>query len=382
MTPDVLVAAKAVSSGYAPVAAMIVREHIYEAFGDAVPSPSVQSYGGHGASAAAGARAFEVYETERMDEVAERRGAELEARLAHLRDHPLVRDIRRIGLWIAIELQDPATGESLARGLQGTLGGRARCSAGCCSPTAVRRPRMSEGLLHIAPPLVATDSDFDFIADRIPPGPRRRGPGRSPHSRDRPDRPNPSEGDDMRLAALGLLHETNTFAPNLTGPDDFPLMPVGADQSSIVGIITGEQLWNVHAGAKTTLAGFHDADSLAGVDVVPLVFATTPPSGTISRDAFEKVARHILEALDAEGPFDGVLMAQHGASVAEDFPDADAEMIRAGPGRGRSRRPDRRGGRHPRQHLARPARAGDRHAGLADQPARRLPRSAACAALS
>jgi microcystin degradation protein MlrC len=132
----------------------------------------------------------------------------------------------------------------------------------------------------------------------------------------------------MRLAAVGLLHETNTFAPNITTPDDFPVMPVGADQSSIVGIITGEQLWNVHAKAKTTLAGFHAADSLAGIEVIPLVFATTPPSGTISRAAFEKVATHILEALDAEGPFDGVLMAQHGASVAEDFPDADAEMIR------------------------------------------------------
>ena len=102
VTPDVLVAAKAVSSGYAPVAAMVVREHVYEAFGNDVPSPSVQSYGGHGASAAAGARAFEVYETERMDEVAERRGAELEARLGeparppagrrHPADRPVARD--------------------------------------------------------------------------------------------------------------------------------------------------------------------------------------------------------------------------------------------------------------------------------------------------
>ncbi len=132
----------------------------------------------------------------------------------------------------------------------------------------------------------------------------------------------------MRLAALGLLHETNTFSPDPTGPDSFPLMPVGAAQSSIVGIITGEQLWNVHAGAKTTLAGFHAADSLTGIDVVPLVFATTPPSGTISREAFEKVSRCILEAVVTQGPFDGILMAQHGASVSEEHPDADAELIR------------------------------------------------------
>ncbi len=166
VTPDVLVAAKAVSSGYAPVAAMVVRDHVYEAFGNDVPSPSVQSYGGHGASAAAGARAFEVYETERMDEVAERRGAELEARLDGLRGHPLVREIRRIGLWIVIELQDPRTGASLALGLQGRweiapLLSRTLLAHGCAAA------RMSEGLLHIAPPFVATDSDFDFIAERV-----------------------------------------------------------------------------------------------------------------------------------------------------------------------------------------------------------------------
>ncbi len=133
----------------------------------------------------------------------------------------------------------------------------------------------------------------------------------------------------MRLAALGLLHETNTFSPNPTGPDSFPVMPVGAAQSSIVGIITGQQLWNVHAGAKTTVAGFHAAGtSLPGVEVVPLVFATTPPSGTISAAAFEKVSSHILAALAEQGPFDGILMAQHGASVSEAYPDADAELIR------------------------------------------------------
>lgn len=132
----------------------------------------------------------------------------------------------------------------------------------------------------------------------------------------------------MRLAALGLLHETNTFSPKVTGLADFPQMPVGADQSSIVGIITGQQIWNVHGGAKTTMAGYHAADSLDGIDVVPLVFATTPPSGTITAEAFEAISDQMLAALDEAGPFDGVLMAQHGASVSEEHLDADAELIR------------------------------------------------------
>ena len=131
----------------------------------------------------------------------------------------------------------------------------------------------------------------------------------------------------MRLAALGLLHETNTFSPNPTGLAQFPLFAVGTDQPSNVGIITGQQLWNVHAGTKTTLGGYHAADSLPGVDVVPLVFATAPPAGTITSEAFEEIWRLTAEALEREGPFDGVLMAQHGTSVAEGYLDADAEII-------------------------------------------------------
>ena len=48
VVPDVMIVAKSLSGGYAPIAAMVVREHVYEAFGDSAGSPSVQSYGGHG----------------------------------------------------------------------------------------------------------------------------------------------------------------------------------------------------------------------------------------------------------------------------------------------------------------------------------------------
>ena len=283
VSPDVMVVAKAVSAGYAPVAAMVVREHVYEAFGDGVPSPSVQSYGGHGASAAAGAKAFEIYETSGWTRSPS--GAARTSRHGSgLADHPLVRDIRRVGLWIAIELKDPTTGESLARGLHGRwevapLLSRLLLAHGCAAA------RMSEGLLHVAPPYWRRQRpDFDVIADRIPrvldaaaaPEYARlrsestRGAAPTHHERR-------EEGDHAPGGPRPVARDEHVL-PNATGMDDFPLMPVGVDQSSILGIITGEQLWHVHAGAKTTVAGFHEADSLAGVEVVPLVFATTPPS--------------------------------------------------------------------------------------------------------
>ena len=61
---------------------------------------------------------------------------------------------------------DPTTGRSLAQGLRGTwsvapLLSRELLEAGCCAA------RMSEGILHIAPPFVATDDDLDFVAAAV-----------------------------------------------------------------------------------------------------------------------------------------------------------------------------------------------------------------------
>jgi len=168
VVPDVMVVAKALSGGYAPVAAMIVREHVFSAFGRDTGSPSVQSYGGHGASAAAAAKAMEIYVTERMDLVAESLGADLFEMLseAGVREFPVVGDVRRFGLWIGIELANPVTGESYATGIKGRYEvakelSRRLLRLGCAAA------RMSEGILHVAPPYVSTSEDLDFVAESV-----------------------------------------------------------------------------------------------------------------------------------------------------------------------------------------------------------------------
>jgi adenosylmethionine-8-amino-7-oxononanoate aminotransferase len=166
VVPDVMVVAKSLSGGYAPVASMIVREHVYEAFGDKAGSPAVQSYGGHGASAAAGAKALEIYVEERMHEVAEEVGAALMSRLEEVRSRAIVGDVRRFGCWIGIELIDPATGASLAQGLRGRYDVARELTHrllrhGCAAA------RMSEGILHIAPPYVSTAEELDFVAEQV-----------------------------------------------------------------------------------------------------------------------------------------------------------------------------------------------------------------------
>ncbi|MCY7419382.1 MAG: M81 family metallopeptidase, partial [Chloroflexi bacterium] len=128
----------------------------------------------------------------------------------------------------------------------------------------------------------------------------------------------------MRLAAMGILHETNTFSPNPTDDDAFEHSTIGGGP----GVLLGEQVWEVYGHTGNTVAGFRDAATLPGVEVVPIAFASTHPGGTFPAATFERIAAGQLERLAAAGPFDGVLLAQHGEMVAEGFPDGDAEFIR------------------------------------------------------
>ncbi|MGE3912939.1 MAG: M81 family metallopeptidase [Chloroflexota bacterium] len=119
----------------------------------------------------------------------------------------------------------------------------------------------------------------------------------------------------MRLAALGLAHETNTFS---RVPADLEMWDV----------LRGEQLREKHATATTTLAGYFAASERLGFEIVPLIFANTGPIGTITKRAFDILVGEMMQLLKDNGPWDGVLMAQHGAAVSEEFPDADGEIVR------------------------------------------------------
>ena len=120
----------------------------------------------------------------------------------------------------------------------------------------------------------------------------------------------------MRLALLGFYHETNTFAVT---PTTYALF--ARDE-----LLRGEELVARYADAGASITGFLDAGREPGVEVVPLFFTTTAPSGTITADAFARIADELLAALQDNGPWDGVLLVLHGAAVAEGFPDADGEM--------------------------------------------------------
>lgn len=117
----------------------------------------------------------------------------------------------------------------------------------------------------------------------------------------------------MRLAVLGYSHETNTFAAQPTPYESF-------------SIERGHEVVQEFGNAHSTVTGFLQAGDRFGFDAVPLYFAHANPSGTMTRDAFERIAGEMLRLLEQHGPWDGVLLALHGAAVADGFPDADGEV--------------------------------------------------------
>jgi len=123
----------------------------------------------------------------------------------------------------------------------------------------------------------------------------------------------------MRIAALGLHHETNTFS-------SFPTTYESFNSSSYGGILRGPEIEQHQRDAHSTFAGYFQAADEFGFDLVPLLFAVNDPSGTITSHAFDSVVDEMMRLLAEHGPWDGVLLNQMGAAASEGFPDVDGEV--------------------------------------------------------
>src|SRR6201995_4130437 len=125
----------------------------------------------------------------------------------------------------------------------------------------------------------------------------------------------------IRIAVGGFLHETNTFAPTKATYDAFvhgggwPRMVLGADIPKII------------RGINLGLAGFIEAAEGKGWELAPTIFAAATPSAHVTRDAFERIAKVMVDGIAAAGPMDAVYLDLHGAMVTEHFDDGEGEVL-------------------------------------------------------
>ena len=114
--PTTMTVAKALSSAYLPISAVVIPDFMYEpiveASGEVGTFGHGFTYSGHPVCAAVALRCLELMEERDIFAHAAKVGETFQARLASLADHPLVGDVRGVGLIGAVELvADKATKE-------------------------------------------------------------------------------------------------------------------------------------------------------------------------------------------------------------------------------------------------------------------------------
>ncbi|WP_096700756.1 aspartate aminotransferase family protein [Magnetospirillum sp. 15-1] len=106
--PDMMTLAKGLSSGYAPISALMVNERVYAPVAEESGRIGVfghgYTYGGHPVSAAVAVETLNIYAERDILSHVRRVGPVLQDGLRAFRDHPLVGEVRGIGLIGALEL--------------------------------------------------------------------------------------------------------------------------------------------------------------------------------------------------------------------------------------------------------------------------------------
>ena len=162
LKPDLMTIAKGLTSGYVPMGGLIVSDKVFdviEAHGDFNHG---FTYSGHPVAAAVGLENLRILKEEGIVERVKAETAPyLQQRLRELADHPLVGEVRGIGMLGAIELvQDKATRKRFS----GDVGVGMVCRGHCFNNGLIMRA-VGDTMI-IAPPLVISRAEIDELVEK------------------------------------------------------------------------------------------------------------------------------------------------------------------------------------------------------------------------
>jgi len=167
LKPDILTLAKAVTSAYLPLSATVVSEEIYQALltqSDKLGAfAHGYTYSGHPVACAVALETIAIYEERDIVGHVRKVAPRFQAGLQRFASHPLVGDVRGVGLLGALELvQDKASKTSF----DPKLGVGAMIETLCREHGLIVRP-LAGDTIAFCPPLIVTDAEIDEIWKRF-----------------------------------------------------------------------------------------------------------------------------------------------------------------------------------------------------------------------
>ncbi|MEM8951087.1 MAG: M81 family metallopeptidase [Pseudomonadota bacterium] len=126
-----------------------------------------------------------------------------------------------------------------------------------------------------------------------------------------------------RVALLGLILESNRFAPTATEADFLGRYWFEGEEMLAAGRATKSPI------AQEAGAFIRMMDATGSWEPLPLILASGYPSGPIDSDFFRETLGRMTEGLKAAMPLDAVYVCNHGAMVGTDDLDPDGAMLEA-----------------------------------------------------
>jgi 4-aminobutyrate--pyruvate transaminase len=167
LQPDIITCAKALSASFLPISAVMVNDLVFQGLADESHKLGTFgtgfTYSGHPVPAAVAIETLKIYDEINIVEHVREVGAYFQAALhAAFGDHPLVGEVRGIGLIAAVELvQDRATHTNFDPALK--IGGR---FTKLMEDHGVIGRSLVNDSMAFSPPLIITKAEIDEVIDR------------------------------------------------------------------------------------------------------------------------------------------------------------------------------------------------------------------------
>lgn len=166
LKPDLLICAKALSSAYIPISALLIAPRVWEAMVEQSGQLGIfgltLTYSGHPVATAVAREAIRIYEERAIPERVRALEAAFLGGLKSLEAHPIVGEVRGKGLLAGVEL--------MADGAGGTPFAREAKAGPLAAAIAERHGLMFRAIgdtLAFCPPLVITEEEIDTLLARL-----------------------------------------------------------------------------------------------------------------------------------------------------------------------------------------------------------------------